>query len=295
VLGSRQRPPKPYERERLEFVPPYSINHSHLHDGACDCSVGVKIRTRHAVLDILAHGAFVDEHPSCGPNPHPHPHLHLGRFEPADTHVAIVCDPTTEPTPTPPPYSPTATTSGIRPPTRLGLQYLKEYVAESYPRGIPQDTHDNEWTDYFQKPVDNSGHPSDPRYWRELDRQVRVKFPHPDPRIEQRTKAVTAIRQATDRRRQQQYKKPRLDAPRTEVASDPETPRKTPLQRRRKRTRNIRHRRRVLQQQIREDFDNLDTDPFRQGGLSQYNSADAPYAAIEWQELVKRYPEWYKD
>ena len=294
MIGSRQRPAKPYERERLEFVPPYSINHSHLHDGACDCSVGRRIRTRHTILDVLARCALYDEHPSLVPDPHPHPHLHLGRFDPTGAHVPIVCDPTTEPTPTPPPYSLTTTTAGLRPPTRLGLQYLEEYLAKSYPGGIPQDTHDTEWTDYFAKPVANTGHPTDPAYWRELDRQVRVKFPHPDPRIEQRTKAVNAIRQATDRRRQQRYKRPRLDAPKAEVASDPETPRRTPLQARRKRTRNIRRRRRQAQQ-VREDLGDINGDPFRQAGLNQNNSADAPYAAIEWQELVKRYPEWYKD
>jgi len=169
VIGSRQRPAKPYERERLEFVPPYSINHSHLHDGACDCSVGTKIRTRHTILDVLACHAYLNDHPSLEPDPHPHPYLHTGRFGPTETHVPIVCDLTTEPTPTPPPYSPTTTTAGLCPPTHLGLQYLEEYLAKSYPGSIPQDTHETEWTDYFAKPVANTGHPTDPAYWRELD------------------------------------------------------------------------------------------------------------------------------
>jgi len=290
VIGRRQELPNSYFPSR-PVVAPWGHRHSRSPTHVCSCSLGEHLKEYKS--DQIKKAVWAHANGRC-PHPHSHPHLHSGRIDLVRDCTPITCDPTTEPTPTPPPYSPTTTTAGLRPPTRLGLQYLEEYLAESYPGGIPQDTHETEWTDYFAKPVANTGHPTDPAYWRELDRQVRVKFPHPDPRIEKRTKAVTAIRQATERRRQQQYKKPRLDAPKAEVASDPETPRRTPLQARRKRTRNIR-RRRQQARQVREDLGDINGDPFRQAGLNQNNSADAPYAAIEWQELVKRYPEWYKD
>jgi len=87
----------------------------------------------------------------------------------------------------------------LRKPRELGglPHYVQWHLEENYLEGIPQSTHEDEWGYYFEKPIVNSGNPQDPRYWRELDRQVRVKFPNPDPRIEQRVKAVARISEAT--------------------------------------------------------------------------------------------------
>ena len=75
------------------------------------------------------------------------------------------------------------------------------------------------------------------------------------------------------------------------VASDPEIPHhRTPLQDRRR----ARHaRRRATQQEARQDLSELDTTCFRQAGLNDQNSANAPFNPNFIEELKRRYPKWY--
>ena len=76
------------------------------------------------------------------------------------------------------------------------------------------------------------------------------------------------------------------------MASNPELRRPHPRIIERRAARKAK--RQALKKQAREDLSELDTDPFRQGSLNQYNSADAPYRPNFLEELEKKYPEWYQ-
>ena len=163
-------------------------------------------------------------------------------------------------------------------------------MRKNYPKGVPVDTHEEEWPSYFEVPIPCSQNPADPRYWNELDRQVRLRFLLPDRAKEQRCEALKKLKAATEARHKNKRFKPN---PETfdKVASDPEILRhKTPLQDRR---RARRARRRATQQEARQDLNELNTDCFRQAGLNDQNSADTPFDPNFARELERRYPEWY--
>ena len=289
MIGSQQRPPKTYEKEHLEYVPPYSLAHSHIHDEVCYCSAGHRIRARHLALDNLAQRAAAARY--CEPP------LILGG--PALTQDNPEADPSVgipitidDPSPTPPSFSPTERQDPTPTPNYLGPEWTAQLLADRYPSGIPQSTHSTEYSYYFEKLIDNTGSPDDPRYWRELDRQVRTQFPNPDPAVEKRVSAIAHLKKATSRCQQnRRQNRPRPYPLFEKVASNPEVRRSTPVKTRRKR----KQRREVVRRQIQEDLSELDTDPFRQGTLDQYNSADALINPNCLEELARRYPEWYKN
>jgi len=78
------------------------------------------------------------------------------------------------------------------------------------------------------------------------------------------------------------------------VATDLKEPCHTPLQVRRRRNCQKKERQQLLQQQIQEDLNELETDPFRQGNLNLFNSADTPVNPNYLEELARRYLAWYQ-
>jgi hypothetical protein len=57
---------------------------------------------------------------------------------------------------------------------------IPQLVKESYPGGIPQAKHNDEYPSYFTIPIQNSSRLQDPAYWREREWQARTELPYQD-------------------------------------------------------------------------------------------------------------------
>ena len=60
----------------------------------------------------------------------------------------------------------------------LQLAYVERQITEDYHRNVPRYNHEYEEKPlYFDVPIQHTNTPTDPNYWSELDRQVRIRFP----------------------------------------------------------------------------------------------------------------------